>query len=523
MHDSARVLQRTLIEEARLQSQQVVALLGPTIAAPLAQRDYATLQQTLDLVRADTSIQYLVLSNHRGQVVAHAGWDMNLPLPARDTGDIDLDRSDATLHIEASVMEAGQDLGRLDLGLSTDRVRKARADFLRRSLAVGVIALLISMAVLAAIAFAITRHLARLAQASDKVADGDFDVQVPATANDEIGRLGASFNAMAFALKERLAALEASEAQQKLHLQAARDEQLRMMTLLDAMQSGMLLVDQDDLVVYANAAFARLWGMPDVTSGRRLAEIVPGLLRQVDPESGVHIGSMLNAANRITDTCELRTLDGRVIQHRLQPVEQGAHLGGSIWFYRDVTLDRHTQLRARQALQDPLTSLLNRLGMQEALQAALAVAGSGGDPLSLLFIDLDDFKHANDVAGHRMGDEILVTVARTLSGQMRKGELVARWAEMSSPSCVRASPRPMPARSLPVWWMLSRACVSNRASTPCASAAASAWPRSRPMPAPATSWWLAPMRRCTRPSGVARTAGPPSATTRIACRPSRHA
>ena len=119
VHDSARVLQRTLIEEARLQSQQVVALLGPTIAAPLAQRDYATLQQTLDLVRADTSIQYLVLSNHRGQVVAHAGWDMNLPLPARDTGDIDLDRSDATLHIEASVMEAGQDLGRLDLGLST--------------------------------------------------------------------------------------------------------------------------------------------------------------------------------------------------------------------------------------------------------------------------------------------------------------------------------------------------------------------------------------------------------------------
>ncbi len=426
VHGSTRLLQRTLLDQARLDTQQVVALLSQTIASPLAQRDYATLQQTLDLVRKDATLQYLVLRNHRDMVVANAGWDMTRPLPARDTGDIDLDRDDSTLHIDAPITVAGQTLGHLDLGVPTNRMRQVRADFLWQSIAVGTIALMISVVVLATIAFAITRHLAQLSQASQKVADGDFDVQVPATTNDEIGRLGASFNAMALALKERLAALEASEAQQKRHLQAARDEQLRMTTLLDAMQSGMLFVDQNDIIVYANAAFARLWSVPDVPGGQRLTEVVPGLLRRVDDETAVHIESMLDASDRHTEVRELHTLDGRVILQRMQPVTQGAHRGGCIWFYRDVTLDRHTQQRARQALQDPLTSLVNRLGLNEALQAAVTQASTTGGQLTLLFIDLDDFKHANDVAGHRMGDEILVTVARTLTGQMRRGEIVAR-------------------------------------------------------------------------------------------------
>lgn len=426
VYGSSRLLQRTLHEQARLETQQVVALLGQAIAAPLAQRDYATLQQTLDLVRVGTTIHYLVLRNHRGQVVASTGWDQTRTLPTRDEGDIDLDRDDPTWHIEAPVSVAGQALGHLDLGLSTTGMRQARADFLRSSVVVGTIALTFSIAILAAISFAITRHLARLAHASQRVAEGDFDVHVPATANDEIGRLGASFNAMAMALKDRLAALEASEAQQKIHLQAARDEQLRLATLLDAMQSGMLLADQNGTVVYANAAFNRLWSVPEATGGRTLAEIVSRLLRQVDDENAVHIQSMLDASARTTEVRELRTLEGKVILQRMQPVTQGAHSGGSIWFYRDVTLERHTQQRARQALQDPLTSLVNRLGLNEALQAAVDEANRSSEPLSLLFIDLDDFKHANDVAGHRMGDEILVTVARTLSGQMRKGEIVSR-------------------------------------------------------------------------------------------------
>lgn len=424
---SMRLLQSSMIDQAASETRQVMLLLDQAIAAPLAQRDYATLQQTLDLVRSDAAISYLVLFDHRGKVVVASGWDAARPLPPRDGEVVDLERPDATLHSSVQVAVAGQPLGRVDFGLSTAKLRRVRADFVRRSIAIGALALALSMLVLAAIAFAITRHLTRLANASQRVAQGDFTVHVPVTTNDEIGRLGASFNAMAGALKQRVEALEESEAQQRLHLNVAREEQSRLTTLLGAMQGGIMFVDAHARVIYVNASFLRIWSVPDLAAGWPLSEIVPRLVSQTTPQGAAHLESMLSQNNDVHGgSRELRTLDGRVIVQRMQPVIQGVDGSGCIWFYDDITLERRTEQRAHQALHDPLTGLINRRGLHESLQDTILQATGEQAQFSLMFIDLDDFKHANDVAGHRTGDEILVAVAGALAGQMRKGEFVAR-------------------------------------------------------------------------------------------------
>ncbi|HPU50437.1 MAG TPA: EAL domain-containing protein [Burkholderiaceae bacterium] len=424
---STRLLQRTLLEQARSESATIAVLLDQAIAAPLAQRDYATLQQTLDLVRSDHSIRYLALSDHRGKRVVSSGLGPDQPLPPRDAGEIDIERADGTLHLRVPVSVGGQPLGQVDFGLSTAALREARADFLRHSYAIGAGALIASMLALAAIAYAITRHLARLAQASAKVAEGDFSVQVPVTTDDEIGRLAGSFNAMAAAVKQRVAALEVSEAQQRVLLTAARDEQSRLTTLLGAMHGGIMFVDAERRVLYANASFARIWLIPPPVAGQRLADIVPLLSAQTGPADAAHLGAMLRVATgEPMANRELHTLDGRVIAQRMQPVPQGSEISGCIWFHDDVTLERQTQQRAYQALHDPLTALLNRRGLYESLHPAFANAAAVHQEVALLFIDLDDFKHANDVGGHRTGDEILMAVARVLSGHMHRGEIVAR-------------------------------------------------------------------------------------------------
>ncbi|MCA0239221.1 MAG: EAL domain-containing protein [Proteobacteria bacterium] len=427
----SRLLQRTLLAQARFQTERVVALLQVAVEPQLATRDYATLQQTLDLLRREGSIDYLVMVDHLGKPVAATGWDPKRPLPPRDQGDFDLDRDDTTYHVGAPLMVAGQPLGVIDLGLSTARLREVRADFLLRSAIVGSLALLASMALLVAIALAITRHLARLSDASQRVAGGDFDVHVPVTTRDEIGRLGASFNAMAAALKERMQALARSEARQQRHLREMREEQSRLTTLLSAMPGGILFVDPQARVIYANASFAALWSLPAFSGGQPLAGIVPLLAERLQPADAVHVQAMLGDPARhdghhAAQPRELRMLDGRLIVQRMQPIAQGAHGGGSIWFYDDVTTERLTQQRAHQALLDPLTGLLNRRGLYEELESTIAAAKANGEHVSLLFIDLDDFKYANDVGGHRLGDEILVSVARALAGQLRKGERVAR-------------------------------------------------------------------------------------------------
>ena len=74
------------------------------------------------------------------------------------------------------------------------------------------------------------------------------------------------------------------------------------------------------------------------------------------------------------------------------------------------------------ALRDPLTSLPNRRFLQEGLGRVIA----RGSEISLLFVDLDDFKRINDSHGHEAGDTVLLEVAQRLIAQVRSQDRVAR-------------------------------------------------------------------------------------------------
>jgi diguanylate cyclase (GGDEF)-like protein len=80
----------------------------------------------------------------------------------------------------------------------------------------------------------------------------------------------------------------------------------------------------------------------------------------------------------------------------------------------------------RQARTDPLTGALNRAGFTRQASLALATAARSGDPLSLVVVDLDDFKLVNDRGGHARGDLVLVQLVAAMLGWVRPGDLVAR-------------------------------------------------------------------------------------------------
>ena len=78
------------------------------------------------------------------------------------------------------------------------------------------------------------------------------------------------------------------------------------------------------------------------------------------------------------------------------------------------------------ATHDTLTGLANRRMLTERLSHALARAERTGEAVALLFIDLDGFKHVNDLHGHAAGDEVLIDVADRLRGVARGTDFVAR-------------------------------------------------------------------------------------------------
>lgn len=80
------------------------------------------------------------------------------------------------------------------------------------------------------------------------------------------------------------------------------------------------------------------------------------------------------------------------------------------------------------AWRDPLTGLVNRRIMEKVLQREYKRAARYKSPLTLAFLDLDDFKAVNDKYGHDRGDELLQYVADVLEELTRDSDLVSRYA-----------------------------------------------------------------------------------------------
>ncbi len=77
--------------------------------------------------------------------------------------------------------------------------------------------------------------------------------------------------------------------------------------------------------------------------------------------------------------------------------------------------------------QDPMTGLLNRRAIEDALRHEVGLARRAADTrFALLAVDVDHFKRINDSHGHPVGDAALVALARTLRESARTGDMVAR-------------------------------------------------------------------------------------------------
>jgi len=94
---------------------------------------------------------------------------------------------------------------------------------------------------------------------------------------------------------------------------------------------------------------------------------------------------------------------------------------GNALLYRSV---------AEATLKDGLTGLYNHRYFQERLIAEISRAERSGKPLTLLFFDIDHFKHLNDTNGHPVGDRVLAGVADILRNSTRVSDVPVKLAQM---------------------------------------------------------------------------------------------
>jgi len=108
--------------------------------------------------------------------------------------------------------------------------------------------------------------------------------------------------------------------------------------------------------------------------------------------------------------------------------DDGGDMVAVVQTLRDLTDEKMAQVALEQlATRDGLTGLANRRCFDETLQAEWSRALRQKQPLSLLMVDVDNFKAYNDANGHLGGDECLKRIARAVASEMRANDLVARY------------------------------------------------------------------------------------------------
>jgi predicted signal transduction protein with EAL and GGDEF domain len=125
---------------------------------------------------------------------------------------------------------------------------------------------------------------------------------------------------------------------------------------------------------------------------------------------------------------------------------------GLIAYLTDITERKMAEERIHHlAYYDALTNLPNRTLLTKLVDQALMVAQRNKAHGCVLFIDLNRFKLINDTLGRKIGDQLLVEVARRFRTVLRDQDLVARWAAMNSRSACSTSA----STSRPAWWRKS--------------------------------------------------------------------
>ena len=261
----------------------------------------------------------------------------------------------------------------------------------------------------------LTRPIQLLARATQAIANGDMHHKVSVRRKDELGQLGASFNAM-------LGALGASRAELERSRQRFRD--------FAASSSDWLWeTDRGGHFTFVSSTVSETLEMPaESWLGRTLSEVFPaaslgelmGLLRAVDtrkPRSFKDIEVWVYAPSG----------DQHCLRLNGVPVFSKSVFKGFRGTVRDITkLKQDEQRMVILANQDHLTGLSNRRRFLQDLSHEIRRVERQGQLGVLLLVDLDHLKLVNDTAGHAAGDQIIVQVAGLLKRASRDQDLLAR-------------------------------------------------------------------------------------------------
>ncbi|MDO8250630.1 MAG: EAL domain-containing protein [Rhodoferax sp.] len=191
---------------------------------------------------------------------------------------------------------------------------------------------------------------------------------------------------------------------------------------------SIVITDSQGRIVRVNHAFSQITGYSEaealgrnpsmLASGRHEADFFRAMWESIHAH-GQWQGEIWNRRKDGTHYPELLSIS-------LQRDSSGA-VANYVAVATDISKHKKDEERIRLLVDfDPLTGLPNRRLLRDRVASALSHAQRQGEPLVLMFLDLDRFKNVNDSLGHHTGDELLIQVAQRLRSVLREQDTVCR-------------------------------------------------------------------------------------------------
>lgn len=212
--------------------------------------------------------------------------------------------------------------------------------------------------------------------------------------------------------------------------------------VLNSMPDAIIEVDTLGNIIKTNLKACEIFGYSsDEFKGLQIDSLVPKPYQRghrKNRDSYLSDPKPAEMTERKTKLKALRKDGSEVPVHiRLSPLQTkyGQHV---LAIVRDITAteelqdsliksEKNNRDLYEKSVKDGLTSIYNRIYFLEQASMELEKAKRLQEPISILMVDIDDFKQINDTFGHQEGDRVLIEVSQTISSTLRSYDLFARY------------------------------------------------------------------------------------------------